>query len=216
MTYWLARATSILLTLCTTAAIWWGGGVVRAADFLNPAPLSPYAPGGVVDPADMFEARFGVFVHIEGSVDSYTADLNGSLVTPRLWFGPKGWWAFLVPRVEVGGAGNLSNRTSFGYAAALWTIPVWDKLFVEGFVGPAVHNGSLTPTATLNGLGCPVVIRAGASLGYRFNERWSVMGTFEHLSNGKTVFGFDCGTNQAATGSNQGLNNYGVRLGYTF
>jgi hypothetical protein len=29
-------------------------------------------------------------------------------------------------------------------------------------------------------------------------------------------FGVNCGTNQAANGTNQGLNNYGVRIGYAF
>ena len=51
--------------------------------------------------------------------------------------------------------------------------------------------------------------------GYRFNEHWSVQGTFEHLSNGRGIFGIDCGTNQIP-GGNQGLNNYGVRVGYAF
>jgi hypothetical protein len=43
-----------------------------------------------------------------------------------------------------------------------------------------------------------------------------VLGSFEHLSNGKSLFGLDCGTNQSATGSNQGLNNYGLSVGYAF
>jgi hypothetical protein len=89
-------------------------------------------------------------------------------------------------------------------------------MFVEAYVGPAAHNGSLTVTPQLAGLGCDTLFHAGASVGYRFDDHWSVLGTFEHLSNGKTLFGIDCGTNQAATGSNQGLNNYGLRVGYAF
>ena len=41
------------------------------------------------------------------------------------------------------------------------------------------------------------------------------MGTFEHVSNGREAFGTNCGTN-TLQGGNQGLNNYGARVGYTF
>ena len=47
------------------------------------------------------------------------------------------------------------------------------------------------------------------------NDQWNVTGTFEHLSNGRTVFGIQCGTN-LLPGRNQGLNNYGIRVGYSF
>jgi opacity protein-like surface antigen len=175
-------------------------------------PLSPVP----IDPANRFEVRFGAFAHGVGSVERDTVDFNGSFVTPRLPIATNDFWAFIVPRFEIGGAANVSGRTSFGYVNALWTIPVWDRVFVEAYVGPAIHDGSLTATPTMAGLGCDVLFHAGANVGYRFNEHWSIMATFEHLSNGKTAFGIDCGTNRAATGSNQGLNNYGVRIGYAF
>jgi lipid A 3-O-deacylase len=107
---------------------------------------------------------------------------------------------------------NTSDRTSFAYTGALWTIPVWDRFFVEAFIGPAVHNGSLGPTATLSGLGCPVLFHAGGSVGYQLTPNLSVIGTFQHLSNGRTLFGVQCGTNLR----NQGLNDYGLRIGYSF
>jgi hypothetical protein len=191
------------------AAVIFCAGAARAQEW---TPLSPVP----IDPANRFEVRAGVFAHGVGSVEKDTVDFNGSFVTPRLPLAVGDFWAFLVPRFEIGGAANFSGRTSFGYANALWTIPVWDRVFVEAYVGPAIHDGSLTPTATQAGLGCNVLFHAGASVGYRFDEHWSIMGTFEHLSNGKTLFGIDCGTNRAATGSNQGLNNYGVRIGYSF
>jgi lipid A 3-O-deacylase len=168
-----------------------------------------------VDPADSFEVRFGVFSHGVGSVERGTFDLNAEVVSPRLSFGASGPWAVLIPRLHVGGSINLDDRTNFGYAGLLWTVPLLDRLFAEGFVGAAVHDGSRTPTARLSGLGCDTVFHAGASLGYRLSPRWSVIATFEHLSNGRTIFGIRCGNNLAA-GGNQGLNNYGLRVGYSF
>jgi hypothetical protein len=120
----------------------------------------------------------------------------------------------LLPRFQLGGAVNLSGRTSFAYADAVITLPVTQWLFFETFGGGAIHNGSLTPTLLLSGLGCPLLFHAGFSAGIPITEHWNALVTFEHLSNGKGL-GTDCGTNQGP-GTNQGLNNYGLRFGYAF
>jgi Lipid A 3-O-deacylase (PagL) len=195
----------------------------KSADFPSTAPAVPAIPdqsalfvspaGG---PGTQFEARFGLFYHGVGSNEHNTFDLNGSVLSPRLDLGVTGYWAYFLPRFQLGGAANLSGRTSFAYADAAFTLPITQWLFFEPFVGGAVHDGSLTPTPTLAGLGCPLLFHAGVSLGVPINQHWSVIGTFEHLSNGKSLFGVDCGTNQSATGSNQGLNNYGLSVGYAF
>jgi hypothetical protein len=188
----------------------------RAADMVAaraPQPWEP--PAAATDPGDRWEARFGVFAHGVGSVESGTVDLNGEFATPRLPLGVTGFWSYFVPRVHVGGSVNLSGRTSFLYTGLLWTVPVYDRFFVEGFIGPAIHNGSLVATPTQSGLGCHALFHAGGSLGYRFDAHWSVQATFAHLSNGRGVFGIDCGTNQVP-GGNQGLNNWGLRVGYAF
>jgi Lipid A 3-O-deacylase (PagL) len=67
----------------------------------------------------------------------------------------------------------------------------------------------------LSALGCPLFFHAGVSIGVPITEHWSVLGSFEHLSNGKS-FGVNCGTNQSQVASNQGLNNYGLSVGYAF
>jgi hypothetical protein len=172
--------------------------------------VSSYAPGS------QFEARLGVFAAGIGSAEQGTLDLNGSFLTPRLDVGASGYSAYLLPRLQIGGAVNLSGRTSFAYVDAAFTLPITPWLFFEPFVGGAIHNGSLTATPLLSGLGCPLLFHAGVSFGVPITERWSVLGSFEHLSNGKGIFGTDCGTNQSPRGSNQGLNNYGLSVGYAF
>ena len=141
-------------------------------------------------------------------------------MTPRLnFFGATGYWANLIPRLQLGGNWNLAGRTSFAYLDILYTVPVMDWLFVEPFFGGAIHNGSLVGAPTLSDLGCRELFHVGGSVGVRINQHWNVSGTFEHLSNGKAVFGTNCGTNQTGVGTgggNQGLNNYGLRLGYAF
>jgi hypothetical protein len=197
----------------------------RATDLAPPprpmvakAPALQIPPAGVlVDPGDRWEVRAGVFIHGVGNVEHDTYDINGELVSPRLPFELPGYWRNFVPRIHVGGSANLSGRTSFAYTGVLWTFPIYRGIFFETFIGPAVHNGVLAGDATHSVLGCHTLFHAGASLGYRLDDHWSVIGTFEHLSNGKQLFGIDCGTNQNLPGSaNQGLNNYGLRVGYSF
>jgi lipid A 3-O-deacylase len=166
------------------------------------------------EPGNQFEARFGAFAAGVGSAEQGTFDLNASLLTPRLNPGLQGYAAYLLPRLQFGGALNLAGRTSFAYADIALTLPIVKKLFFEPFLGGAIHNGSLTPTPTLSGLGCPVLIHAGFTFGIAVTEHWTALATFEHLSNGKGL-GVDCGTNQAL-GTNQGLNNYGLSVGYAF
>jgi lipid A 3-O-deacylase len=171
------------------------------------------------EPGDQIELRFGAFLHGVGSAEKNTFDLSGAVLTPRLnFFGVRGDWAYLIPRVQIGGNVNLSGRTSFGYADFAWTAPITDWLFVEPFFGGAIHNGSLSGTPTMSDLGCRELFHVGASIGVPLAAHWSVVGTFEHLSNGKYIFGTDCGTNQsgATGGGNQGLNNYGLRISYVF
>jgi lipid A 3-O-deacylase len=168
---------------------------------------------------DAFEVRFGTYIHGVGSVERYTPDVSASIVSPRLnFFGVKGYWANFIPRLQLGGNLNLAGRTSFAYLDVLMTLPVGNWLFVEPFFGGAIHNGSLVGTSTLSDLGCRELFHVGGSIGVPVTRHWSVIGTFEHLSNGKGVFGTNCGTNQtgATGGGNQGLNNYGLRFSYAF
>lgn len=167
-------------------------------------------------PQDFFEARFGAFAHGVGSLEQGSVDINAELVFPQLWdlHNRYNWlhlddsWSWLIPRPHVGGMFNTDGRTSYVYGGALWTYNVTRKIFLEGFLGGAVHNGVLAGDATHNSLGCRVLFHVGGSAGYRIMPRWSVLFTFDHISNGNAVLN--------ACSSNVGLNEYGVRLGYAF
>jgi lipid A 3-O-deacylase len=185
------------------------GGTAHAADVFQP--MDTYQRVDTF--RDRFEFRFGVGMHGVGSVESGTVSLNPEIVFPQLRLGD--WpidprWAFLIPRLHIGGMANLSGRTSYGYAGALWTLGVTERLFVEGFLGGALHDGSLTGNAAANqaALGCRLLFHVGGSVGYRITQQWSVMFTFDHLSNGNAVLD--------GCSRNQGLNEYLLRVGYSF
>jgi hypothetical protein len=200
--------------LCA-AALLFAPAFSRAADIVMGAPpppppaLAAVAVPALYDPT-RWEVRFGGFMHGVGSAEKDTWDVNGEIVLPQ-FFGkdPLGWWSFLLPRLHAGANVNTGGKTSVVYAGFLWTMPITQSLFVEGFVDGALHNGSVTGSATHNALGCEAQFHVGGSVGYRFNPQWSVMFTFDHLSNGSGIGLSNCNRNQ-------GLNNYGFRIGYTF
>jgi lipid A 3-O-deacylase len=179
---------------------------VRAADLESRLPVSPWGVAPF-DPVNRWEARFGVFAHGLNGAESDTVSLQGEVVSPRLFPSDGGFWSWAVPRFHVGGSVNLSGRTDFVYTGLTWTIPLTGSVFFEGALGPSVHNGSLVPGPNQQGLGCRVLVHASASLGYRLSPRWSVMATYEHLSNASGISG--CGWNRA-------LDNVGIRVGYAF
>jgi lipid A 3-O-deacylase len=182
-------------------AAWLGGQPeARAAD-VNFAPRHHGQLTG-------WEIRAGAFAHGVGSVEEGTVDLNAELIFPKLFNAP-GFWGHLIPHLHVGGNLNLSGKTSAAYAGGLWRFPVFDRIFVEGFFGGAVHNGALDDSAGTSALGCNPLFHVGGSIGYEITPQLSAIFTFDHLSNGRTVFGTDCDRNV-------GVNNYGVRLGYRF
>lgn len=201
----------VILTGAAAFAAW--------ATFASAADLPMAIPDVVARPeGSTFDIRFGVALHGVGSHEHNTADLMGEFLTPRLPAFQDSFLQYLMPRFHAGGSANLSGRTSFGYAGIAWTWPIYRGFFLEPFIDGAVHNGSIEGSPTMSALGCDYLFHAGVSAGYRFSEHWSVLGTFEHLSNGKQLFGVNCGTNQNVPGSNgnQGLNNYGVKVGYSF
>jgi len=208
-----ARQIRIFVASAVLAMTWSGCFTARAADL--PFEGVQSAPS-MTDPGAMWDVRFGVFAHGVTGVEAGTVDLNGSIVSPRLnLFGLTGPWVYLAPRFQLGGSWNLSGRTNVGYFDALWTYPIFKRMFLEGYFGLAIHDGSSVETATQAGLGCDLLFHVGGSVGYRVNESWSVMATYEHLSNGRNAFGRNCGTNVEG-GRNQGLNNWGGRIVYSF
>ena len=83
---------------------------------------------------------------------------------------------YFTPRFHAGVIANFAGRTSYVYAGALWTYNFTQRWFIEGFFGGLIHNGHLDDISdNMNGLGCRWAFHSGGSIGYRVNERWSVM-----------------------------------------
>jgi lipid A 3-O-deacylase len=179
-----------------------------AADMGAPVPAPPAAR--LLDPAPLgYEVRLGGFAHAVASIEKGTAAVSLDLLFPR-WIPPQNaWWDFFIPRAYVGGMINTAGRTSSLRGGALWTFPIYGPVFAEAFFGGAVHDGSINGEPHHNALGSRFLFHVGGSVGYRIDPRWSVLATFDHMSNGNRVFN---------TGfvKNNGINSYGVKVGYAF
>jgi hypothetical protein len=192
------------LTCLALALLFWVGvsWEASAADLANPA---AYAPP-VFARSLISEIRGGVFAHAVGTREDGSVDINGEVLFSKPLLPTDPLMAFLVPRLHLGTTINSAGDTSQVYAGFTWTYDLTPKVFVEGSFGAAFHNGETGRFRVPDrlSLGCSPLIRGTGSLGYRLTENWSIMATVEHISNANLCH------------ANQGLTNYGVRVGYTF
>lgn len=210
----LLAALAALLVASVSAGTAMGADLPPAQAYIPPTAPAAVQPT-VYDP-EGFEFRFGAFAHGVGGVEQGTYDFNGEFVLPRLPIGEDSWWSVLIPRPHVGGLLNAEGRTSAVYAGALWTIPLPRNFFAEAFLDGDLHNGYLNdPPPGRAGLGCRYMFHDGGSLGYKLSQHWKVMFTFDHQSNGHGIFGTECDGLGANT-HNPGINDYGLRVGYSF
>jgi hypothetical protein len=173
-----------------------------------PEGLSAYAP---LPPAPSFmsEFRFGLSAQNPSGAESGSANLTGEMLFSKPFTPADLFASYFVPRPHIGASLNLDQKTSFAYAGLTWTVDVTPRVFVEGSLGGAVHNGStehnpfyVPPSRAA--LGCSPLFRESGSVGIRLSSSWNLMATVEHLSNA------------GACSENRGLTNVGARFGYTF
>ncbi len=189
------------------------------------APAWGYAQDSDVgNPFTVNELRFGGFNHdlpeLGGREQGGLSIVGEALFTPfdfdrRNIFDNVVWEAITRPRLHVGASINTKGRTSFAYTGLTWRGEIGPFLFFEGTFGMAIHNGELGSThrgrAIVPGkpgraaLGLRVLFRESISVGLQVTKKVSVVATLEHLSHGDVV-----------TPTNNGLTNYGVKVGYKF
>lgn len=195
------------LVIASALTLLVASGAAVAAD-LVPRRDSVIAPPPPVALRTSFisEARFGISAQDPWSPEEGSANFTGEILFAKPFTPADLFTSYFVPRPHVGGSLNLDGKTSFAYVGLTWTVDITPQFFVEASFGGAIHNGetgSVIPSDR-SALGCSPLFRESASLGYRFNEKWSVMATVEHLSNA------------GICSENRGLTNVGARIGYNF
>jgi lipid A 3-O-deacylase len=162
-------------------------------------------------PSIFSEFRLGGFAHnIDGSSETGSFDINGEILFNKPLTSSDPWIDALLPRPHVGATVNLDGKTSAAYAGLTWTFDVTDRLFVEGSFGASINNGITGPASARHVLedrarvGCSLLFRESASIGFNITDSMSIMGTIEHHSNADLC------------DANGGLTNFGLRFGYKF
>jgi hypothetical protein len=150
------------------------------------------------------EVRIGALAHsIEPSNSEDGLDLNLELLfrrTATKYNDPFLDFAFR-PRIHLGTSINLGGDTSQLYAGLTWDVKLAPELSLEVSFGGALHDGP-TGNDTQVSYGCPLNFRESISVGYAIDERWTVYGTFAHMSNADLC------------DQNTGISSVGLRLGY--
>lgn len=114
------------------------------------------------------------------------------------------WLGSLRP--AIGGVVNLRGRESLLHAGLNWHLPLGETFYLEAEGGLAIHNGALRGAVPpLRNLGCPVLFHWSYGVGANIDENWTVTANFQHVSN--VVFGCI---------PNEGLNHFGISVGYKF
>jgi len=116
------------------------------------------------------------------------------------------------PEISFGGHISTIGRASMVHLGLTWTAPIFSTpVFVEATLGGALTNSRLSGGAPPErNVGCPLLFYLDAAVGYQFDQHWSVMGNVYHASH--------AGLCEKLTGNpgNDGLNGFGVKVGYKF
>lgn len=185
---------------------------------------APIAAAGIGDEAQagLFdEARLGVAVHnVDLNGGDPTVEDGADISVEALFTSPKPLRVIFSPRPYVLGSFNTAGDTDFWSAGLNWRQDfLRDQLFVDASFGLARHNGviDLPPEGDPDRerieadnilFGSRYLFRGALGLGVKLSSAWRAQVFYEHLSNGEILNG--------SSDRNQGLDNFGVKIGYSF
>ncbi len=167
-----------------------------------------YNSGGIFD-----EIRLG------GSAFTKSGDIpdeeDGAFVHGELYFDPL-WGrrlhnafldALVRPRPHLGATVSTDDGTNQFFGGVTWHFPIGEVFFVEASFGGTVHDGELRqePGTTDVQLGCRVLFRESAALGFNLGRHWRVLGFVDHASHASLC-----------DDENDGLTHVGGLIGYRF
>jgi lipid A 3-O-deacylase len=150
------------------------------------------------------EAKLGIDAHditLGGQHQEPGADINGEL----LFTSPSLLSAIGRPRPHFGIAVNTAGATSYAYVGLTWTAAVFDRAFVSGALGGAVHDGEINGNVpNRKQLGSRILFHEYVEAGYRVTPVLSLSVFLDHMSNADLAR------------HNAGMTNIGLRTGFKF
>jgi lipid A 3-O-deacylase len=166
--------------------------------------LAAAAPAAHAQSGWLDEAKLGIDAHditLGGHHVEPGADVNGEL----LFTSPSLLSAIGAPRPHFGIAVNTSGATSYAYFGLTWTAAVFDRAFISGGLGGAVHDGEINgEVPERKQLGSRILFHEYAEAGYRVTPVLSLSVFLDHMSNADLAR------------HNAGITNIGLRTGFKF
>jgi lipid A 3-O-deacylase len=179
------------------------GSVIAALNIASAA----RAESGIVS-----ELLAGVLGHDVGYIGNHAE--NGVDINLETRFVSPNLFRFIgSPRPHLGVTVNTEGNTSQLYTGVTWTFTLFrqlfsdaDSLFIDASLGGAVHDGNLHTTIHLNHkqLGSRFEFRESAEIGYHITPRHSISLMLDHISNAGLAH------------HNGGMENFGLRYGFSF
>ena len=150
------------------------------------------------------EAKLGLDAHdiaLGGDHREPGADVNGEL----LFTSPALLRTIGRPRPHLGVAVNTAGATSYAYFGLTWTAPIFERAFISGALGGAVHDGELTgDSPNRKQLGSRILFHEYVEAGFRVTPVLSLSVFLDHMSNANLA------------SHNAGMTNIGLRTGFKF
>ena len=155
-------------------------------------------------PQSITDLRVGLLLHDTGPFSNTKEDgLDGNVEV--LFKSPTYLEKIWSPRPHVGMTLNSSSDTNQLYGGLTWNWGFEGGYFIDLSFGAALHDGETkTDSTDKKSLGCSLLFRESLGLGYVISGPHSVMLHFDHISNAKLC------------DRNEGLENLGLRYGYSF
>ena len=163
------------------------------------------------DPGWMDEVKLGVLAHDIRFLGNHVepgADINVEVLFPS----PALLRVLWAPRPHLGLSLNTAGATDYAYVGLTWSGRPWrplfalpEGLFAAGSLGGGVHDGHRnTAPPERKILGSRLLFRESVEAGYQLTRKVSLSVMLDHLSNAGLAT------------HNQGLTNFGARIGVTF
>ena len=176
--------------------------LIKTPKKLLPSTTSKYT--SISKPRYLSEVRGGLLIHDEGLFSRNKEDgIDTNFEV--LFKSPSMLDVVYSPRPHLGATLNSAGNTSQAYLGLTWNWDFYRYFFFNFSLGGAFHNGeSVTDDPKKKSLGCSVLFRESLDLVYKVSGPHSVMFHLDHISNAKL-----CSTNE-------GLEAFGLRYGYSF
>ena len=151
------------------------------------------------------EIRLGTAYHGYEGREAGTVDVMVDALLPAFDLGKPLASDVFSLHPQIGADINTQGKTNAAFAgfAAVMKLPANFK--IEGDLGGSVNDGKTTSSdSSRSELGCTVLFREALGLGYQVTKEVSVMAFAEHMSNANLC------------SPNNGITNFGVKIGYSF